>query len=414
LRQGLKFTDGTPLDADAVKAFFDRGKAQANSFVKDQLADVTGVTTDGPLHVTLHLDKPDYQIPYLVAGRTGAIPSPTAARKNLAGLSQWPVGAGPFKMVEFVPESHAYFVKNPDYWDAANIHIDRIELSVAPEPATLVAALSSGAVDVATLPPVRLAEAKAAGLGVTIAPSLSVRDASINLNRAPFTNPKVVEAFRYAFDRDELVKVLTKGVATPVHQPFPKGYFAFNPEVETLWHYDPARARALLAEAGYAPGQLSIVITTNTLQGADTAAELIQAQLGRVGVRSTIRIVPPGSSTWQSEVYIAKNAQLAVDGTIGRESPTQSLLADYGPAGIMNLSGPHASREFLDALDLVNATPLDDPRYQRRLWDAVKIAVQQSPSNYLYSSPSVIATRSRVKGLNVTPSQLRWEGVSVD
>jgi len=99
LRKGLKFTDGTTLDADAVRAFFERGKSQSNSFVKDQLTDVASVTSDGPLHVTLHLSKPDYQIPYLVAGRTGAIPSPAAAQRDLARLSQWPVGAGPFKLV---------------------------------------------------------------------------------------------------------------------------------------------------------------------------------------------------------------------------------------------------------------------------------------------------------------------------
>jgi peptide/nickel transport system substrate-binding protein len=414
LRPGLKFSDGTPLDAAAVKAFFDRGKTQADSFLKDQLADIGSVSVDGPTSVTLHLTQPDYQIPYLVAGRTGAISSPAAATKDLAKLSLWPVGAGPFKMVEFVAESHAYFVKNPDYWDAANIHIERLELTVPPDSATLIAGVSSGSVDFATLSPRKIKEAKAAGLTITTTPALSASDVSINLNKAPFTNPKVVEAFRYAFDRQQLVDVLTNGVGTVTHQPFPKGYFAFNPEVETLWGFDPARAKRLLAEAGYKPGALSIVITANSLTSGQGLAEIVQAQLSRIGVRSTIKTVPSGSSSWQNEVYIAKNPQLALDGTIGRESPVQSLLASYGPSGIMNLSGPHATKPFLDALDLVRETPLDDPRYRRRLWDAVRIGVEQSPTNYIISNPWVIVTRPGLKHLNITPSQIRWEGVTVE
>jgi len=112
-------------------------------------------------------------------------------------------------------------------------------------------------------------------------------------------------------------------------------------------------------------------------------------------------------------VYVAKSPQLALDGTIGRESPVANLLATYGPAGIMNLSGPHASDEFLEALDAVRGTPIDAPEYQQVLWDAVQIGVTQSPTHYLYSSPWIFATSDRIGTLNLLPSQVRWEGVTV-
>ncbi len=104
-----------------------------------------------PTEVTLNLSRPDYQIPDLVAGRTGAISSPAAAA-DTQKLNVWPVGAGPFKITDFVAEDHAYFVKNPDYWDAENINIENFQLSVAPDPATLVAGVQSGSIDFATLP----------------------------------------------------------------------------------------------------------------------------------------------------------------------------------------------------------------------------------------------------------------------
>jgi peptide/nickel transport system substrate-binding protein len=413
LRQGLTFTDGTSLDAAAVKAFFDRALTQADSFIKPDLEGVSGVTADSPLAVTFHLKQPDFQLPYIMAGRVGAIASPAAASKDPAKLARWPVGAGPFRIVELVPEAHAYFEKNPGYWDAANIHIDRLELTNTPDQATVIAALLSGSIDVVgRIAPRRVNEARERGLTVAVAPSLNVRDLSINRNRAPFDDPRVVEAFRYALDPGEMVRTLTLNYGTVARQPFPRGHPAFNPELETLWSFDPAKARSLLNEAGYAPGALAVEIAVNPLTN-DGMPELVQAQLARVGVKSRLRIVPPGSSTWQSEVYIAKRPALALDGTIGRESPVQNLLATYGPKGIMNLSGPYAAPAFVDALDAVRRTPTDDPTYRTRLHQAVRLGVEQSPSSYLYSEPWIVGARPRVKNLNILPSQIRWEGVRV-
>ncbi|MGB3732331.1 ABC transporter substrate-binding protein [Microbacterium sp.] len=411
LREGLKFSDGTPLDAEAVKAHFERGKTQADSHLRDQLADLAGVTADSSTQVTLHLSEVDYQIPYLVAGRTGAIASPAAA-EDPAKLAIDPVGAGPFVLTEFVPESHATFVKNKDYWDAKDIHIDKLELSTALDAATVVSAVQSGSVDVARLPATQLDQAKAAGLNVTIADTLAVNDASLNLNKAPLNDPAVIEALRYTFDRKAFVDAITAGKGTAVHQPFPKGYIAYNPEVEKLWSYDPAKARQILSDAGYKDGQLSIEITAHA--GGELDAQLTQSQLKAVGIDSTIRLVPAGSTTWQDDVYVAKSPQLALDGTIGRESPVANLLATYGPAGIMNLSGPHSSPEFQKALDAVRATPIDSPDYPTVLRAAVRAGVEQSPTNYLYTSPWIFISAPAVSDLNLLPSQVRWEGVRVD
>jgi peptide/nickel transport system substrate-binding protein len=411
LREGLTFSDGEPVDAEAVKAFYDRGTSQEDSHLRDQLADLESVTADSELDVTLHLSEVDYQIPYLVAGRTGAIASPKAG-EDPAKLAIDPVGAGPFVLEEFVAESHATFVKNPDYWDADNIHIDKLTLKPRLDASTVVAAIQSGAVDVAVIPATQAQAAEAAGIDVTIATALTSNDASINLNKAPFDDPQVVEALRYTFDRQAFVDVVTAGLGTVTHQPFPEGYLAFAPEVEDLWSYDPAKAKQILSDAGYADGDLSITITAQA--GGDVAAELTQAQLAAVGIDSTIEIVTAGSTTWQDEVYVAKSPQLALDGTIGRESPVANLLATYGPQGIMNLSGPHATDEFLTALDAVRATPIDAPEYQQVLWDAVKAGVTQSPTNYLYNSPWIFAKTDKVGDLNLLPSQVRWEGVTVE
>lgn len=411
LRPGLTFTDDTPLDAEAVKASLERGKTQENSLLKDQLSTIESITTEGDLDVTLHLAAVDYQVPNLLAGKTGAIVSPTAAEADPGALPTAPVGAGPFTFESFVPESNAVLVKNDGYWDADDIHIDRFELSVAPDPATVVAAIQSGSIDVAGLGATQIPEAEAAGLVVQQLDTLGVSQVDVHTGIAPFDNPKVVEALKYAIDRQEIVDVLTAGTGTVTYQPFPAGYVAYNPDLDDRYAYDPEKATQLLAEAGYGPASpLTFEITAAGYNEAQ--AQLVQAQLAKIGVNATISLVPAGSSTWQQTVYLGRTAGFALDGTVGRESPVQNLSVVYGPTGLMNTSRT-ASDEFLAALDLVRATPLDDPDYPSILQAAVKIGVEQSASFSTYTAKRIIVHSAAVSDLPQFLSQVRWEGVTV-
>ena len=410
LREGLTFSDGTPIDAEAVRSSLLRGKTQENSLLKDQLSTIEDVTADSELEVTLDLVNPDYQVPNLLAGKTGAIVSPTAVEKDVAAIPTAPVGAGPFTIESFVPESNAVLVKNPEYWNAENVHIDRLELSTGTDPATVIAAVQSGALDVASLPASKIEEAKAAGLEVDVIDSLTVSQVDIHSGIAPLDDPKVVEALKYAIDRQEIVDVAGFGIGTVTYQPFPKGYVAYNPELDELFAYDPEKTKQLLEDAGYAPNELSIEITAASY--SENIAVLVQEQLKKVGVKSTINLVAPGSSTWQQQVYINRTAQFALDGTVGRESPVQNLTVVYGPSGLMNPSRT-ASPEFLAALDTVRNTPLDDPDYQSVLQEAVKIGVLQASSFSTYSSPRIFVRSPKVSALPHFLSQVRWEGVTV-
>lgn len=412
LRPGLKFSDGTALNADAVKKSLLRGQSQENSLLKDQLSTIKSIDVIDSTNVRLNLVAPDYQVPNLLAGKTGAIVSPKAfaTAKSTAGIPTNPDGAGPFKFKSFVPESNAVLVKNPNYWDAKDIHIDELDLSVGPDPSTVIAAVQTGSLDVASLPATSIAAAKAAGLKVDVVDSLTVSQVDLNSTLPPLTDPKVVEALKYAIDREQLLKVANGGVGSVTYQPFPKGYVAHNPELDNLFAYDPAKAKSILADAGYKPGQLTIALTT--LAYSQSVAQLVQAQLKKVGVNSTIKVIPVGSSTWQQSVYLNRTAQFALDGTVGRESPIQNLGVVYGPTGLMNTSRK-ASPEFLAALQKVRETPLDSPDYKTVLQEAVKIGVLQASSFSLYSTPRIDVRNPKVSALPHYLTQFRWEGVTV-
>src|ERR1700678_405951 len=122
LRPGLKFSDGSPLTATSVQQNIQRGLTQSNSTVASELSVISKVIVNSPTSFTLDLSQVDYQVPDLLAGKDGMIVNP-AAFKKVGSLATQPEGAGPFTLTSYVPDSHASLVRNPNYWDASQIHI---------------------------------------------------------------------------------------------------------------------------------------------------------------------------------------------------------------------------------------------------------------------------------------------------
>ena len=170
LRPGLKFSDGTPLNAQAVQANIERGLKQSNSTIASELAVIAKVVVNSPVSFTLDLAQVDYQVPYLLAGKDGMMVSP-AAFKNAGSIPTHPVGAGPFKLTSYVPDSHANLVRNPGYWDASQIHLANFTVQSITEPEQILAALESGQVNVAYIAGNQVAAAKAAGFKIVAIPS---------------------------------------------------------------------------------------------------------------------------------------------------------------------------------------------------------------------------------------------------
>lgn len=407
LRPNLKFSDGEPLDAAAVKAYLERAKTQENSALDGDLTSIKSVTAQGDLDVVIQLTQVDYQIPLLLGERVAQITSPKAAQ-DPAKLDQTPVGAGPFVVTKLVPGAHVYLKKNPDYWDAANIHIDRVELQSAPDPATIVSGLETGVYDFANLGASQVKAAEAAGLDVVFQPGFNASNISINLNKAPFTNPKVVDAVRYATSRQEFVDKITFGHGKATNQPFPPEYLAYDQQSANQYPYDPEKARQLLADSGVAPGQLKLdlVIAGQTYA---TASEIVQSQLNAVGFDVTIKVDP----NWEKP-FFAKDLTLSLYGTTGRESPVQTLTAHFGPNGPLNLSTPYEPEGFDKAVSLARSTPLDSPDYEKNLRAATRAGLESRALVFTYSQPNIFVKSKKVSAITPIPGQIHWTGLKVE
>jgi peptide/nickel transport system substrate-binding protein len=410
LRPGLKFTDGTPLNAAAVKENIERGLKQANSTIASELAVISKVEVNSPTSFTLDLAQVDYQVPYLLAGKDGMMVSP-AAFKNPGSVPTHPVGAGPFKLTSYVPDSHADLVRNPGYWDASQIHVSNFTVQSITEPEQILAALESGQVNVAYIAGNQVAAARAAGFKIAVIPSEVVNELDIQTTTAPFNKPQVVQAINYAINRQAILQVQASGYGAVSYQPFPKGFVGYNAKLADLYPYNPAKAKQLLAQAGYPHG---IKITLDSVSTDDSLAEQLQSQLKAAGITVTIKDIPADTET--QYLYLDKTIPFAIDGTAGRTSPVEMLDVLYSQQGLMNVDGKAAtdSSAVTQALGKALTVPLDSASYATVLQSTVATAVQTDPIHiWLYTNPRIFAYSPKVTGIPYDLVQQRWEGVRV-
>jgi peptide/nickel transport system substrate-binding protein len=408
IRPGLKFSDGTPVNAAAIKDAIIRAKTQQNSALIEDLAPVKSVTTSGDYNVEVDLDHPDFQIPLVFGERVLLVASPKAAA-NPTALDQFPVGAGPFIATKIIPGQEAIFKKNPGYWDAKDIHIQSVEVFDAPAPATVVAGLQTGVYNFADLAPSEATAAKAAGLDVFVQPGYNASNISINTNKAPFKgNPTLIQAIRYAINRQQFVSQLTFGYGEATDEVFPPGAIGYNPADANLWPYNPAKAKQLLAQAGYKPNQLSLPLVIQLATEAPEA-EIVQSQLAAIGIKVTITI----NTNWATP-FFAKQLAFSLYGTTGRDSQTETLRDHFGPNGVLNLSSPYEVAGFEAAVDKAEATPIGSPDFAANLQAATAAGLPSEALIFAYSSPNLFAKSKSISALPGEPGHVDFTGITIN
>jgi peptide/nickel transport system substrate-binding protein len=411
LRPGLTFQDGSPLNAEAVAYNITRLKTQENSALKALWQDVDSATAVDETHVRLNLKEKDYQIPYILANRSSLLASEKAAKAS-AGLlnTNDPVGAGPFKVTKLVPGSYATLEKWDGYWDAKNIHVKSVKISLGVDPSTVLSGLQTGVYNFTTqFNPQNVALAKKSGLKVVtdVSRSWAAYFLSLNVNKAPFNNPKVVQAVQAAIDRKQFVSQLTFGLGTTSVQPFPPTSPAFNSSLDSDT-YDPAKAKQLLADAGIKPGSLTIEIDAITGQ-FNAGTELLQQQLQAVGINLTIKLQTV-SQFYTG--YYGKTDELTLYGYVGRDSKLGALDDQFGPGGILNLSAPTSSPEYAAARKKVLGTQIDSPDYKTILQAATKAGVEGGSNITLFTQPNAYVSAKSFSDFPVIDGAFRWNGLT--
>ncbi|MFF3258064.1 ABC transporter substrate-binding protein [Streptomyces sp. NPDC002932] len=287
LRKGVTFTDGTAFNAAAAKANLER-------FTKDNperqlLAAVKTLTAPDEATLVIGLKEVDPGLLDALAGNASFMQSP--ATFDAKDAATRPVGSGPYTLDTSgtVIGSKYTFTANPKYWDKSLVHYDKISMSVFTDGTAQVNAVKSGQLDAAALTTnQKLADIKAAGW--TALPQPLDMSGIFIYDRAGKINPalgkvEVRRAMNHAFDRAALLKAVSQGLGEVSAQPYGTTSVAYDKSLNDLYSYDPAKSKAMLAEAGYPDGVKIELPTTNASSPLFT---FIKQQLDKAGFHTKL------------------------------------------------------------------------------------------------------------------------------
>ncbi|MDQ2850703.1 MAG: ABC transporter substrate-binding protein [Actinomycetota bacterium] len=412
VRSGIKFSDGTPFNAAAVKKTFERNLTLVGTARKSEIGPITSVDAPNATTVVVHLKEPFAPLTAALADRAGMIMSPAAIAKYGKNFAQNPSCVGPFKLQQRVPGSSITVVRDPNFYDASKVHFDKIVYRIITDPNIRSANLLSGDAEVAdTLATQSVVSLQSnPKISVLSSPSLGYQGVTFNvgnvngvgkpptkINTPLASQAAIRQAFEYSIDRSLLVKSVFNNLYTPACSPVsPKSQYSTAIDQQCP-AYDPAKAKMLLKQAGVKmPYQISM-LASNT---PDTL-RMVQALQSMVKAGGFNLIIKPVEYTTLLNLEDqGKYAALQL-GWSGRVDPDANITNFIGTQGSQNVSG--YSNPKVDAL-LNQAQATNDTAKRASLYgQVVKLTRTDAPIVYLYRQSNLTGISSTVKGVQVFP-----------
>jgi len=414
LRPGVKFHDGTPFNAEAVKFHFDRHLDPETAGQKtERLKDIDHIDVLDELTVAFHFKTPNCLFPESIRDPYGQIVSPTAVRKwGNDAYGRHVVGTGPFVLDDFEPGIRITMHKNPHYWNADAYPIERVEIVPVRENTTRLILLEQGVFDMAEIYWAHVDTAKhIPDIEVQSISTLSIRYIGFNVKKQPFDDVRVRRAANYAVDKEALAKYVLFGAVSAAKGPLSPVMPAHNPDVNP-YTYNPEKAKELLREAGY-PDGFDCDLWTMESGTYRAVAEAVVEYLRQVNIRA--RMI-----TYDSAVYWDKfDEYLAPD---GGEYPTKKGAYDIYIGGWTGGESPYSTlyplfighsyhnSSFYDnpqVNDLLNGLKVvtDDDERLKVYRELQQIIVDDAPWIFAYHGQLTYGIRPRVKGFHVSPAE---------
>ncbi|ROO87453.1 peptide/nickel transport system substrate-binding protein [Actinocorallia herbida] len=392
LREGVTFSDGAALDAAAVKASLDRAAFDPESTVAHRFVSMESVEVTGPLAVRIHTKRKAAELPYLLAGTAASIVSPKALGN--ADLDVRPVGSGPYELTELKLGELAVFQRRDGYWNPEDGRAKTLRLLAMTDDNARLNALRSGQIDLAFDHVGMAAKADALGEGFkTFAyPPGSSFALFLNGSKPPLDDVKVRQALNYAIDREAINKSLLGGYCKTNVQPLPEGVPGHLATPPVDYAYDPAKAKALLAEAGHADGFSIDLLFGSGLSPESSIATALQAQLAEVGVKVTI---DPQDISQIAALYTKNGYDSYLQYRLANATPIVTLSSNYLSPRLYPGKVPAEFAESLEAASDPNATEAD---VTASLEKASAVANSEAFDLYLCQPPTMMMFSDAVVG----------------
>jgi peptide/nickel transport system substrate-binding protein len=407
LRQGVKFHDGTDFDAAAVKWNIDRLKDPATKSPRiNDVAVVQSVEVVDRDTVKFNLSQPYAPLLAVLMDRPGFMVSPSAVQKLGPDFGRNPVGTGPFKLVQWTEGQGVTVEHNPSYWNPAEPYLERIEFRVVTDPTVRVTMLRSGELDLID----RIDSKDVA----TIRENPNLKLLQFNggawfgwqwwVDKPPFDNQLLRQAIAWGINREALGKIQWNGYGRippgPVTIPWAGGD-AIQPI-----GYDPAKAKSLLAQAGF-PGGFEETLTVRGQPEDTRLGELIQAQLADLGVKVNLATISPNEWTAAQQERQINWTTTSWTQRADPDGLLSLLVKTKGTANTLGYSNPQ-----VDDL-LAKAAAIYDREQRRPLYQQImQIVVDDAPFVYLWQPAYFYGVAKQVEGVPDIPDNiLRVRGI---
>jgi peptide/nickel transport system substrate-binding protein len=407
LRPGVKFHDAEPLDAEAAKFSLDRHLTMTGSFRKPEIAALDRVDVVDPLTIRLVLKTPFSPLIAQLTDRAGMMVSPKAAKQASDKFGLKPICAGPYKFVERVQQDRIVVEKFADYWNKANVHIDRIVYLPIVDATVRLANLKSGGLDLlerALATDIKEIRANSK-LRLSTALELGYQGMDINVGNgeraknALGSSAKVRQALSLAIDRHALNQVVFNGEFVPGNQWVNPEHPYFQKSFPVPAR-DVAKAKVLMKEAGVTvPFDVDFMVP----KGAETqaVAEVIQAMAAEIGINMKIRVTEFATSLKQAESGEYQAYLLAWSGRTDPDGNTYIFHKCKAPQDYPGYCNPRAD----EALD--EARTVADFAKRKAIYEKLtRIILDDSPKLYLYHRRVLIAHVARLEGYKQMPDGL--------
>ena len=401
LRPGVKFHDGEPLNAEAVRFNIDRHINTPGSFRKPEIGEIKGVEVVNDLTVRFTLAEPLVPLIAALTDRAGMMVSPKAARELGDKFGTRPVCAGPYKFVERVAQGKIVVERFADHWDKASIFVDRVEFVPILDSTARLASLRSGDLTmIERVSPTDLKQIRDdAKLKVSGVPELGFQVVRLNVNNGPkakvFSDVRVRQAVDLSIDRATLVKTVFNDEYIPGNQFVSPSNVYYNAKAPVRKR-DVAKAKQLLREAGHPSLTFTLIVPPE--RDRQEASLILQAMLAESGI--TMNIQTQENVTM---LQAGRRGDFEAYFTFwsGRPDPDGNIYTHYTCAGAQNDSR-YCNQEF-DGL-VSKARHVADPAERKKLYDkASEILVRDVPGIHLWHRRVFTGYSARVQGFTPHP-----------
>ncbi len=411
LRKGIKFSDGTPFDAKAAKLTLDRAlDPKMRVPLRFIIAMIEKASIVDDYTIRLHLKYPFAPLAPTLSMVTVSPISPAAIEKYGEDVRTSPVGAGPYKLAEWVKGDRIVLVRNENYYGPRPT-VKKLTFKIVPETATREAMLRAGQIDICYKPLPSDVAALKADPKITVEMPLDTRTIFMGLNyqKGLTTNKLVRQAFNYAVDKKAIVEKILFDTAVPMDGPVSPILFGYH-RMEHQYEYNPEKAKELLKKANFDFNQ---TVKMRTPQGRylfdKQVSEAVQAYFQAIGVKTELRtydwptyiagLLKPLDET-ELEVFLLGWGPMILDADMGLYGQFHSSVNPPKGLGAAFYSNPEYDK-------VIEATRLEqDPKERLELFrKASEIVWDDAPWIWLHVEKFVIAYSSKIKGLVVTNTE---------